>query len=68
MTFRQHPQNTGVVIGPDSGEPLGAQRRNRDRRASFGSFFWDFSEPNRRTRAASIGDTSNTVSPAATSC
>ncbi len=37
-------------------------------RASFGSFFWERPEPNTRTRDASNGGTSNTVSPAATSC
>ena len=32
------------------------------------SFFCDLPEPNNRTLAANVGDTSNTVSPAATSC
>ncbi len=37
-------------------------------RASLGSFFWDRPEPMTRTRAASTGGTSTTVSPAATNC
>jgi hypothetical protein len=36
--------------------------------ASFGSFFWERPEPNTLTLDASSGGTSNTVSPAGTSC
>ena len=36
--------------------------------ASLGSFFWDLPLPRTRTRADSVGGTSNTSSPALTSC
>lgn len=56
--------------------PSGLTRSGRSERnaaiatelASFGSFFWERPEPSTRTLDANIDETSNTTSPAATSC
>ncbi len=69
VTVGQHPQDGPEIIGvppPRSRRPRSAAMAVD--RASLGSFLFDFPDPSTRTRADSVGGTSTTSSPAATSC
>ena len=66
--FSPYLQHRGVVIGPDAAACVRAQRAIATERASLGSFLFVSPDASSRTRAPSLGWTSSTCSPAATSC
>ncbi|GAC1596795.1 MAG: hypothetical protein NVS3B21_20880 [Acidimicrobiales bacterium] len=70
VTVAEHPIDHRMIVRGNLAQPSSAQRSAAIAvdGASFGSFFEDFSDPNTRTRADSLGGTSTTCSPAATSC
>ena len=69
VTVRQQPQHHGVVIARDGAQTGMAQRRDgRRQRVVRVVLRCDLPEPNNRTLADSVGGTSMTCSPAATSC
>ena len=65
VAIPEHPQN-GPVVSRATVLNLGARRAAiAVDRASFGSFFWNLPEASTRARAANVGGTSTTCSPAA---
>ena len=65
MVIRQQAQDAPVVLGHDAAQPLRPQRRDGRGQGVVGVVFWDLPELRTRTRAANVGGTSTTSSPAA---
>ena len=68
VPFHQQPDHPSVIIGSDLQQPFGPQRRNGDRAGVVGVILLRLARCRGSGRDANIGGTSNTVSPAATSC
>lgn len=68
VALRQQPQHPRIVSACDRREAGARSAATATECASLGSFLFDRSVPNTRTRAARVAGTSKTSSPVPTSC